>query len=71
MSEYAVCPVCRGLFELAGTNNLMVHLVGFHPDSDIAQRVMRELIDMPLPEPVYTGSGVRSHELERPFHGRA
>ena len=52
MSEYAVCPVCGGLFDLMGTNGLMVHLVGFHPDSDIAQRVMRELITMPLPEPV-------------------
>lgn len=49
MSEYAVCPVCGGLFELMGPDGLMVHLVGFHPDSDLAQRVMRELLTMPLP----------------------
>ena len=52
MDEYIECPICLGLFALEGTDGLFPHLIAFHSETELGQRVIREIVHMRLPEAV-------------------
>jgi hypothetical protein len=47
---YVLCPVCWEISELEGPDGVFVHLIAFHPSSDAAMFLMRELAKLPLPQ---------------------
>ena len=45
----SVCTECGEWVEVDGPDGILAHVIAFHPRSDLAQRVMRELAHLPLP----------------------
>jgi len=50
MVDIAVCPVCLEVIETEGARGFVPHVVEWHPESSIGQRIMRELAQKPLEE---------------------
>ena len=38
-----LCPECGGMFPAFGEDNVMIHKLAFHPGSEVAALIIREL----------------------------
>lgn len=50
MTLLAICPECGAIYNTEGPFGVLPHVIAFHPESETAQRIMREIAALPLPE---------------------